>query len=189
MTGGSTLPLSAMYQERILAHFRTPHGRGLPTDGATRVGERRNPLCGDAIRIGAVLDGARVAAVGFDGSGCSIATASASMLTEAVRGRSVEEVHAIADAVERLLRGEPVPEAELPGDLPALAGVARHPQRIGCARLPWQALADALVQAAAPSPTAPSATAPAADIADAAQELGTSSSSNSMPPVSPARTL
>lgn len=154
MSGGSTLPLAAMYQERILAHFRAPHGRGLPVDGSTRVGERRNPLCGDAIRVGAVLAGGRIAAAGFDGSGCSIATASASMLTEAVRGRSVHEVHVIADAVERLLRGEPVPEAELPGDLPALAGVARHPQRIGCARLPWQALADALAQATATPPAA-----------------------------------
>jgi nitrogen fixation NifU-like protein len=142
--------LAAMYQERILAHYRAPQGRGLPTGPSVRVGSRRNPLCGDDIRVGVVVDRDRVVEVGFDGRGCSITTASASMLTGAVRGLTVPEVHVLTEAVERLLRGDPdVPEA-LTGDLHALGGVARYPQRVGCARMPWQALSDALAEAPAP---------------------------------------
>ncbi len=144
MTAPSGLPasLSAMYQELILQHYRAPHGRGVPAAPGVRVGARKNPLCGDAISVGVLLDGDRIAEVGFDGQGCSIATASASMLTEAVRGRSVAEVKAMATAVEAMLRGEAVEGLE--GDLRALAGVARYPQRVGCARMAWLALGDAL---------------------------------------------
>ena len=155
--GGAALPLAAMYQERILEHFRAPRGRGLPTGAAVRVAERRNPLCGDALRVGVVVRDDVIDAVGFDGSGCSIATASASMLTETVRGQPVVEATHIASAVERLLHGEVVPTAELPGDLPALAGVARHPQRVGCARMAWQALADAIARGGESVPDVPSA--------------------------------
>lgn len=147
-----TLPLAAMYQERILEHFRAPHGRGLPAHPAVRVAERRNPLCGDALRVGVVLRGDVIDAVGFDGSGCSIATASASMLTASVRGQTIADTLRLASSVERLLHGDSTVAAELPGDLPALAGVARHPQRVGCARMAWQALAEAIAEGTEPSP-------------------------------------
>ncbi|MCU0616248.1 MAG: SUF system NifU family Fe-S cluster assembly protein [Gemmatimonadaceae bacterium] len=149
-----TLPLAAMYQERILEHFRAPHGRGLPEDPAVRVAERRNPLCGDALRVGVVLRGDVIEAVGFDGSGCSIATASASMLTGTVRGQTVAEALRLASSVERFLHGDAHVATELPGDLPALAGVARHPQRVGCARMAWQALTEAIADSAEPLPRA-----------------------------------
>jgi nitrogen fixation NifU-like protein len=136
--------LSAMYQEIILQHYRAPHGRGVPGAPGVRLGSRKNPLCGDEIRVGVTLEGERVAKVGFDGQGCSIATASASMLTDAVRGRTVAEVRGIAAAVEAMLRGEAVEDSELPGELRALAGVASYPQRVGCARMAWLALAEAL---------------------------------------------
>jgi nitrogen fixation NifU-like protein len=136
--------LSAMYQELILQHYRAPHGRGVPASPDARVAGRKNPLCGDDIRVGVVLDGDRIAEVGFDGQGCSITTASASMLTDAVRGRTVAEARTIAAAVERLVRGERVPEEELAGELRALAGVARYPQRVGCARMPWVVLGEVL---------------------------------------------
>jgi nitrogen fixation NifU-like protein len=144
--------LSAMYQERILAHYRAPLGRALPTGPAVRVGARRNPLCGDDIRVGVVIDGDRVIDVGFDGRGCSITTASASMLTVAIRGRTLQGVHTLRDLIEQLLHGVSIPAESLPGDLPALSGVARYPQRVGCARMPWQALTDALT--AVPTPVA-----------------------------------
>jgi nitrogen fixation protein NifU and related proteins len=133
-----------MYQEMILQHYRAPHGRGLPTGAAVHEGARRNPLCGDDMRVGVVLEGDRIHAVGFEGRGCSITMASASMLTDAVRGHSVHEARALAAAVEALLRGEVVREDALTGDLRALAGVAAYPQRVGCARMPWLALLDAL---------------------------------------------
>ncbi len=136
-----------MYQEMILQHYRAPHGRGLPTGPAVHEGARKNPLCGDDMRVGVVLAGDTIAAVGFEGRGCSITMASASMLTDAVRERPVVEARALAAAVEALLRGEVVREELLGGDLRALAGVAAYPQRVGCARMPWLALLDALEEA------------------------------------------
>jgi len=136
-----------MYQEMILRHYRAPHGRGLPTGTVVHEGARKNPLCGDDMRMGVVLRGDQIEAVGFEGRGCSITMASASMLTDAVRGRSVGEVRALAASVEALLRGQAVGEESLSGDLRALAGVAAYPQRVGCARMPWLALLDALDEA------------------------------------------
>lgn len=136
-----------MYQEMILQHYRAPHGRGLPAGPMVHEGARKNPLCGDDMRVGVTVAGERIEAVGFEGRGCSITMASASMLTEAVRGRSVMEARALAAAVEALLRGEVVSEHALSGDLRALAGVAAYPQRVGCARMPWLALLDALAEA------------------------------------------
>lgn len=136
-----------MYQEMILQHYRAPHGRGLPTGAVVHEGARKNPLCGDDMRVGVVLEGDRIHAVGFEGRGCSITMASASMLTDAVRGHSALEARALAAAVEALLRGEVVREDALSGDLRALSGVASYPQRVGCARMPWLALLDALEEA------------------------------------------
>jgi len=136
-----------MYQEMILQHYRAPHGRGLPTGPAVYEGARKNPLCGDDMRVGVMLAGDTIEAVGFEGRGCSITMASVSMLTDAVRGRPMIEARALAASVEALLRGETVSEAALSGDLRALAGVAAYPQRVGCARMPWLALLDALDEA------------------------------------------
>jgi nitrogen fixation NifU-like protein len=133
-----------MYQDEILAHYRKPHGRGLPAE-YTGSGERRNPLCGDHLQVAVVLDTSGDAPilreVGFDGRGCSIATASASMMTAAVQGLTREAALDLVDRVARLVRGEhPEPLATLD----ALRGVAPYPQRHGCALMPWQALRDAL---------------------------------------------
>lgn len=149
MTAPPRLPasLSAMYQEMILQHYRAPHGRGMPAGPVVHEGARKNPLCGDEVRVGVVLAEDRIDAVGFEGRGCSITMASASMLTDAVRGRSVGEVRALAASVEALLRGQAVSEGSLSGDLRALSGVAAYPQRVGCARMPWLALLDALDEA------------------------------------------
>jgi len=139
----SSARLSAMYQDRILQHYRAPHGRGV-LEGATAQGSRKNPLCGDDFRVSVAVLGTSIREVRFEGRGCSISTASASMLTDAVRGLEVREARLLMERVERLLQGDaPVDPASL-GDLIALAGVASYPQRAGCARLPWQALRDAL---------------------------------------------
>jgi nitrogen fixation NifU-like protein len=133
-----------MYQEVILQHYRAPHGRGVPAEAGALVGGRKNPLCGDDITLGVVLRGEVIEQVGFEGRGCSITIASASMLTDAVRGRNVGEALALRARVEQLLNGAVVPTADLAGDLRALSGVARYPQRVGCARMPWQVLTDVL---------------------------------------------
>jgi nitrogen fixation NifU-like protein len=132
-----------MYQDRLLQHYRAPFGRGVIT-GETSFGARKNPLCGDEFRVAIAVANDTITQVGFEGRGCSIATASASMLTETVRGLAVHDARALIERVERLLQGDTLAEAAPPGDLIALAGVAAYPQRVGCARMPWQALRDAL---------------------------------------------
>ncbi len=156
-----------MYQDRLLQHYRAPHGRGV-LEGATADGSRKNPLCGDDFRVFIAVDGARIANVSFEGRGCSISTASASMLTDAVRGTDLRGARALIECVERLLQGEAPSDPASLGDLIALAGVAAYPQRVGCARLPWHALRDAI---------------------DAQAQLVTSSNSSSIPPVKPPSTL
>lgn len=138
--------LSSMYQDVLLGHYRAPHGRG-PLPDATATALRRNPLCGDEIRVSVAINAdSQVYEVRFEGRGCSIATASASMLTDAVQGLAIRDALALADRVDRLLAGHPDPDPQALGDLQALIGVAPFPQRIGCARMPWLALRDAVEQ-------------------------------------------
>lgn len=129
-----------MYQEALLAHHRAPHNRR-PLAAATGEASHRNPVCGDEITVQVQVEDGVIADVAFGGRGCSVATASASMMTDAVRGSRVHEAEALAETVERMLGGASV---ELPAPLTPLAGVAPFAGRHGCARMPWQALREAL---------------------------------------------
>ena len=129
-----------MYQDALLAHYRAPHNRR-DMDSASGEGVRRNPLCGDEIRVQVALDGDRIADVAFTGQSCSITTASASIMTESVRGLATVEASGLISGVEAMLRGE---SAALPDALTPLRGVAPFPARHGCATMPWAALRDAL---------------------------------------------
>jgi len=134
--------LDGLYQQIIVDHSRNPRHFGpLPAANRRAVGD--NPVCGDHIEVALVLDpSARITAAAFQGAGCAIATASASMMTAAVLGRTPDEARALAERLERIVTGE-APDADA-GDLAALSGVARFPVRIKCARLPWRALQAAL---------------------------------------------
>ena len=136
--------LAAIYQELILDHYRRPRNKGA-LDGADASVERRNPLCGDEIGLQLALDGDVVRDVRFTGRGCSISQASASMLTQALRGRTRAEAEALLARFTRLVHGdaEAARDASL-GELRALQGVARFPARIRCATLAWSALEEAL---------------------------------------------
>lgn len=136
----SAATLSAMYQDALLSQYRAPHNRRTLQD-ATSEGRRRNPLCGDEIVVQARIEAGVIAEVAFGGRGCSIATASASMLTDAVRGMCPRDALALASAVDAMLTGS---AAELPPILDALRGVAGFPARHGCATMPWAALRDAI---------------------------------------------
>jgi nitrogen fixation NifU-like protein len=138
-----------IYQRLVLEHSRAPRNRG-PLEGADAAASRDNPLCGDAFTVSLALGGEvgdggarRIAAVRFEGVGCAISVASASMMTAAVEGRTLDEARAIFASFDRLVSGEPQPAL---GDLDAFAAVARLPVRAKCARLPWQALLDALAE-------------------------------------------
>jgi nitrogen fixation NifU-like protein len=141
--------LSAIYQELILDHFRRPRNKGaLDALGGDAVhgAERRNPLCGDAVALAVAFDAdGRLREARFTGQGCSISQASASMLTQAVRGKTRDEVQALVARFTALVHGDADAAADPAlGELRALGGVSRFPARIRCATLAWSALADLL---------------------------------------------
>jgi nitrogen fixation NifU-like protein len=135
-----------LYQDLILDHHRHPRNRGA-CEACARRARGENPLCGDSLEVGLTLDGGRIASASFDGHGCAISQASASMMTEAVAGLTVEEALALGAALRALLRGEP-PARDL-GELQALEGISRFPVRIKCALLAWTTLEQALGSAVA----------------------------------------
>ncbi len=140
--------LEALYQEQILAHYRHPHGKGtLPTADATAT--VHNPLCGEEATVTVALDrtgpDVRVRDVGFSSDGCSISQASASMMTDLVRGRTAAEIATLTGRFAALLRGDAAATLdESLGPLQAFATMSRVPARIPCALLAWKALAAAV---------------------------------------------
>jgi nitrogen fixation NifU-like protein len=137
------LALEELYKEVILDHYKSPRNkRDVP--GAELSCSKNNPLCGDEITIHAHLTDGRVADVGFEGRGCSISQASASMLTEAVMGKQVEDAEKLAAEFRSMMEGKLEPDEEAFGDLVALKGVVKYPVRIKCAVLAWDVLQEAL---------------------------------------------
>lgn len=137
------MALDDIYKEVILDHYKSPRNkRELP--GAELQCHANNPLCGDEITVFAHLDGDTVQEVTFQGAGCSISQSSASMMTEAVTGRQVEDAKALAADFRGMMAGEVEPDEERFGDLVALKGVVKYPIRIKCAVLAWDVLQEAL---------------------------------------------
>jgi nitrogen fixation protein NifU and related proteins len=139
------MSLDALYQEIILEHNRKPRNFREMHD-ATRKVEGHNPLCGDQVTLWLRLDGDRVADASFQGLGCAISKASASMMTAAVKGRTVAEARALADEMHLMLIGKLDMEKarDALGSLAALSGVSKFPQRVKCASMAWHALESAL---------------------------------------------
>jgi nitrogen fixation NifU-like protein len=137
--------LQDLYQEVILDHSKHPRGRGR-LEQATCQAQGHNPLCGDAITLFIqVADGA-IADISFEANGCAISVASASLMSEMLRGKSIAAAQEIFDNFHAMLtEGRPANEAL--GELQALAGVRQFPIRIKCATLAWHALKDALNKA------------------------------------------
>src|SRR5438132_10970149 len=122
----SLADLEELYKEVILDHYKNPRNkRDLP--GAELSCSKNNPLCGDAITVHAHVDGGRVSEITFEGSGCSISQASASMLTQAVGGKSVEDAEHIATDFRGMMEGAVDPDEDEFGDLVALKGVVKYP--------------------------------------------------------------
>jgi nitrogen fixation NifU-like protein len=139
--------LDDLYKEVILDHYRAPRNKR-PLDRATVSLHKTNPLCGDEITIHVRLSDGKVEAISFEGQGCSISQASASMLTESVAGKSVEDAAGLAAEFRAMMEGKADPDEDAFGDLVALKGVARYPVRIKCAVLGWDVLQDALARSA-----------------------------------------
>lgn len=145
------MSLEDLYREVILDHYRNPRNRG-SLDSPDAVAEGVNPLCGDEITIELGFEDGRVAEVAMTGQGCSISQASASMMTEAIKGKTADEIATIAQQFRDMmsLDGEvdigidPERPGAVLGDLEALQGVRKYPVRIKCASLGWNVLLDAL---------------------------------------------
>ncbi len=141
MSGGSLL--EDLYKEILLDHYRNPRNKG-SLDAPSCAADGANPLCGDQVTVEANLDGDRIVEITFDGRGCSISQASTSMMTEYVRGRTVEEARHGIDAFQRMMIEAETPEEEGFDDIEALIGVAKFPARVKCASLSWKTLERAL---------------------------------------------
>jgi nitrogen fixation NifU-like protein len=132
--------LSALYQEVILDHYRRPRNKGTlaePTGSASL----RNPLCGDEVDVQVEIRDGTVADVKFSGRGCSISQASASMMTELVKGRTPEEVRALGERFAQMIRGDATAATDdALGQARALSGVSRFPTRVRCAMIAWEAM-------------------------------------------------
>ena len=140
------MDLGALYEEVILDHNRSPRNWG-EIPGARHV-DGRNPLCGDRISLDVKVEGDVITDIRFTGEGCAISKASASMMTQAIKGKTMEEVAALYEGFHDLVTGKAAtpPDKSL-GSLRAFAGVARFPARVKCATMAWHALKEGLRQA------------------------------------------
>jgi len=145
--------LESLYQEIILDHYKHPRGKGLREPYEVEV-HHVNPTCGDEITLRVELEGDKVVDVSYDGQGCSISQASASMLFEQLVGQTVTDDLATSEKFLELMqgRGQVEPDEDVLGDAIAFAGVAKYPARVKCALLAWMAWKDAVAQAVAGTP-------------------------------------
>lgn len=140
--------LEDLYREIILDHYRSPRNRGELPPPANKA-EGHNPLCGDEITVFVQVDGDVVSDVKVSGQGCSISQSSASMMSQAIKGKSLDEVRALVHRFKVMMSiEEDADDAAAPavklGDLEALQGVVKFPVRIKCATLAWNTLVEAL---------------------------------------------
>jgi nitrogen fixation NifU-like protein len=144
-----------LYQEVILDHNKSPRNWGELED-PDRSAAGHNPLCGDRLTIYLKLDAEGIAEISFDGSGCAISKASASIMTDAVKGKSRQEIEELFQAFHELLTGDPSVHGKASTELGKLAvfeGVREFPVRVKCATLPWHTLKAALDRADEPATT------------------------------------
>ena len=146
--------LRELYQEVILDHNKRPRNFG-PLEEATCDLEGYNPLCGDRFTIHLKLDGDRIVDIRFEGSGCAISTASASVMTETLKGKTIEEARALFEKFHDLVTGQADGEVDLAtlGKLAVFAGVSEFPMRVKCATLSWHTTQAALADSSEPVTT------------------------------------
>lgn len=143
--------LDDLYREIILDHYRNPRHRG-SLASPTASHEGLNPLCGDEVTVDIAVKDGRIADVAYRGSGCSISQSAASMMTEAVLGKSLDEVKLLIEGFTAMMRGSGDIDPESLGDLEALSGVRKFPVRVKCATLAWHTLDEALAEALGAAP-------------------------------------
>lgn len=145
--------LRELYQQLILDHYKRPRNFGRLSD-ANREAKGVNPLCGDQVTVYLRLDGDKVTDVHFDGTGCAISTASASVMTETLKGKTLEEVESLFERFHSLVAGNVgASDVEDLGKLAAFSGVRDYPSRVKCATLAWHAAHAAIREAQEPVST------------------------------------
>ncbi|MCA9520735.1 MAG: SUF system NifU family Fe-S cluster assembly protein [Myxococcales bacterium] len=132
-----------LYQEIILDHNRRPRNCRVIEDTPHHA-EGHNPLCGDEVKIFLKMEDDRVVDVAFQGNGCAISTASASLMTEALRGKTLEEAHELFGAFHEMVKGQNPPESKDLGKLQVFSGLSDYPMRVKCATLCWHTLQAAI---------------------------------------------
>lgn len=135
----STNKLDQLYRSVIMDHYKNPRNKGVIEESNVTI-DMNNPTCGDVIHLTLQMDGDVVQHAKFEGEGCSISMASASMMTQIVQGKSAEEAVKLAHVFSDMMLGKEVDESIDLGDIEALSGVAKFPARIKCATLAWKAM-------------------------------------------------
>jgi len=142
------MDLRSLYEEVILDHNRNPRNYQKKPDGCNCSAHGHNPLCGDEVQVHLRIEDGVIKDIGFEGQGCAISTASASLMTEALKGKSEGDAAQLFEALHELLTDQDAEESdaitERLGKLTVLGGVKEYPMRVKCATLPWHTLAAAL---------------------------------------------
>lgn len=132
--------LDTLYRQVIMDHYKNPRNKGLEENNSLTV-EMNNPTCGDRIQLQLKLEDGVVTSARFEGEGCSISMSSASMMTQAVKGQTVEKALQMSETFSAMMLGKDIDAKEFAlGDIIALQGVSQFPARIRCATLAWKAL-------------------------------------------------
>ncbi|GAA0303197.1 nitrogen fixation NifU-like protein [Gracilibacillus halotolerans] len=131
--------LDTLYRQVIMDHYKNPRNRGKLDDDSVTI-DMNNPTCGDRIELSLALEEGKVKDAKFEGEGCSISMSSASMMTQAIKGKTLDEVLQMSDIFSNMMLGKDVDEIDIDlGDIEALQGVSKFPARIKCATLAWKA--------------------------------------------------
>lgn len=131
--------LDNLYRSVIMDHYKHPRNRGILEDGSHTI-NMNNPTCGDQIRLTMKVEDGVVSNAKYEGEGCSISMSSASMMTQAIKGKKVEEALKLAETFSEMMLGNDYQEDIDLGDIEALQGVSKFPARIKCATLAWKAM-------------------------------------------------
>ncbi|MFJ7366337.1 Fe-S cluster assembly sulfur transfer protein SufU [Peribacillus frigoritolerans] len=131
--------LDTLYRQVIMDHYKKPRNRGMLEDGSMTI-DMNNPTCGDRIRLTMKIEDGKVSDVKFDGDGCSISMSSASMMTQAIKGKDVDTALAMSETFSLMIQGKEYDDEMDLGDIEALQGVSKFPARIKCATLAWKAM-------------------------------------------------
>lgn len=131
--------LDQLYRQVIMDHYKNPRNKGQLEDGTLTI-DMNNPTCGDRIHLTMNVEDGKVSEARFDGEGCSISMASASMMTQAIKGKDIETALRLSKTFSEMMQGNDYPDDLDLGDIEALQGVAKFPARIKCATLAWKAM-------------------------------------------------